>query len=51
MDKPPTTVPELRLALQRAWDGMQKGVVSHTFNGMPRRVRALAATHGGHTRY
>ena len=51
MDNPPTTVPELRLALQRAWDGMPQGVVSHLVNGMSRRVRALAAARGGHTRY
>ena len=51
MDNPPTTVPELRLALQRAWDGMPQGVVSHFVNGMPCRVRALAATRGGHTPY
>ena len=51
MDNPPTTVPELRLALQRAWDGMPQGVVSHLVKGMSRRVRALAAARGGHTRY
>ena len=51
MGNPPTTLPELPLALQRAWDGMPLVVVSHLLNGMPRRMRALVAGRGGHKQY
>ena len=50
MDNPTTTVPQLRLALQCAWDGMQQGEVSHLLNGILHRVRALVAAWGGNTR-
>ena len=51
MNDPPTSVAQLRDALQRAWDGMPQGVFRHLVDGMPRRVRALAGVRGGHTRY
>lgn len=51
MDNPPLTLDDLRTAVQRHWDGMPQDVIDNLVDSMPRRVQALAAAHGGHTRY
>lgn len=50
-DAPPTTLPQLRQAIQQAWDGMPQGVLENLIDSMPRRRVALVATMGGYTRY
>ena len=51
MDDPPSTVAELNNAVCQAWVAVQPGRVRTLVESMPRRVRALLAARGGHTRY
>ena len=51
MDDPPSTVAELNNAVHQAWAAVQPGRVRTLVESMPRRVRALLAASGGHTRY
>ena len=51
MDDPPSTVAELNNAVHQAWAAVRPGRVRTLVESMPRRVRAVLATRGGHTRY
>jgi hypothetical protein len=51
MDDPPSTVAELQNAVRQAWAAVRPGRVRTLVESMPRRVRALMAARGGHTRY
>ena len=48
---PPSTVAELNNAVRQAWAAVRPGKVWVLVESMPRRVRALLAARGGHTRY
>ena len=50
MDDPPSTVAELNNAVRQAWAAVQPGRLRTLVESMPRRVRALLAARGGHTR-
>lgn len=47
----PTNVAELRQALMDAWADIPLNTLTTLSEGMPRRVEALRAAAGGHTRY
>ena len=47
---PPSTVAELKNAVRQAWAAVRPGRVQTLVESMPRRVRALLAARGGHTR-
>ena len=51
MDDPPSTVAELNNAVHQAWAAVRPGRVRTLVESMPRHVRAVLATRGGHTRY
>ena len=51
MDDPPSTVAELNNPVRQAWAAVRPGRVRTWVESMPRRVRALLAARGGHTRY
>ena len=51
MDDPPSTVAELQNAVRQVWAAVRPGRVRTLVESMPRRVRALMAARGGHTRY
>jgi len=49
--RPPTTLPELRRALQEEWDTIPQAFLANLVNSMRRRCRACVDALGGHTRY
>ena len=51
MDDPPSTVAELNNAVRQAWAAVRPRRVRTLVESMPRRVMALMAVRGGHTRY
>ena len=51
MDEPPSTVAELNNAVHQAWAAVWPGREHTLVESMPRRVRALLAARGRHTRY
>ena len=51
MDDPPSTVAELNNAVRQAWAAVRPGRVRTLVESTPRRIRALLAARGGHTRY
>lgn len=48
---PPSTLQELRLALQHEWDAIPQEIVRDLIQGMPRRISALLQSGGSHTKY
>ena len=50
-DPPPQTLPQLRLAIQEAWDDIPHAQIARLISSMPRRCRAVQEARGGHTRY
>lgn len=48
---PPETLDELRIALVRAWDGMDQNVIRNLISSMPARMEAVVRARGGNTRY
>ena len=50
-DPPPQTLPDLRLALQEAWDEIPQAVITRLIASMRRRCTSVRDAHGGHTRY
>ena len=51
MDNPPLNVADLRDALRHAWAAIPDDALATLSGGMPRRVAAVNAARGGHTRY
>ena len=47
----PSTLPELRQALIEEWNAYPQRKINRLVLSMPRRVRALTRSRGGHTRY
>jgi transposase len=47
----PTNEEELWKALQEAWYSIDRKVIDHLYDSMPRRIQALSAAKGGHTKY
>ena len=51
MDNPPTIVASLQEALLQTWDVVTTEGMDVLVWNMPRRLRAVMAARGGHTRY
>lgn len=47
----PTTLEELRLALNEEYEAIPQGKISTLIDSMPRRMQAVITARGGHTRY
>jgi transposase len=47
----PNTVVQLRAAILKAWDELDIQDIDKYVKGMPKRVLAVLAAKGGHTRY
>ena len=50
-DRSPQTVPQLRLAIQEAWDDIPLARIAHLMASMPWKCRAVHEARGGYTRY
>ena len=50
-DNPPTNLRQLRDALVQEWDRLPRGTLETLVGSMPRRLAAVIAARGGHTRY
>ncbi len=48
---PPQNVAQLRQALMEEWDNVPQRQINTLLNSMPRRINAVMAANGGHTRY
>ncbi|GFX16601.1 transposable element Tcb1 transposase [Trichonephila clavipes] len=42
---------ELLLRIQAIWNSLPQAYIQNLFDSMPRRITALIAAHGGHTKY
>ena len=51
LDHQPTSVAELRQDVMDAWANIGVDTLRTLVEGMPRRVQALQAARGGHTKY
>ncbi|GFX49327.1 transposable element Tc1 transposase [Trichonephila clavipes] len=49
--RPVASTDELWLRIQTIWNTLPQTDIKKLFNSMPRRVAALIAAHGGHTKY
>ncbi|GFY25210.1 transposable element Tc1 transposase [Trichonephila clavipes] len=49
--RPVVSTDELWLRIQTIWNTLPQADIQNLFNSMPRRVAALIAAHGGHTKY
>jgi transposase len=47
----PTTIAELRAALQEEWQNIPQNVIRHLIDGMSRRMQAIVRARGGNTNY
>ena len=48
---PPTTLPQLRIALMEEWPCIPQELINHLIASMPRRCEAVLAVQGDHTPY
>lgn len=51
LPRPPTTLDELRVAVQEAWDAVPQEFINNQIASMPRRVQECIEQHGAHTHY
>ncbi|GFX13557.1 transposable element Tc1 transposase [Trichonephila clavipes] len=49
--RPVASTDELWLRIQTIWNTLPQTDIKNVFNSMPRRVAALIAARGGHTKY
>ncbi|GFU79933.1 transposable element Tc1 transposase [Trichonephila clavipes] len=49
--RPVASTDELWLRIQTIWNTLPQTDIKNLFNSMPRRVAALIAARGGHTKY
>ncbi|GFX27838.1 transposable element Tc1 transposase [Trichonephila clavipes] len=49
--RPVVSTDELWLRIQTIWNTLPQADIQNLFNFMPRRVAALIAARGGHTKY
>ncbi|GFV32814.1 transposable element Tc1 transposase [Trichonephila clavipes] len=49
--RPVVSTDELWLRIQTIWNTLPQADIQNLFNSMPRRVAALIAVRGGHTKY
>ncbi|GFX56796.1 transposable element Tc1 transposase [Trichonephila clavipes] len=49
--RPVASTDELWLRIQTIWNTLPQADIQNLFNSMPRRVAALIATRGSHTKY
>ena len=51
LEQQPSTIPQLRVALDTAWRAIPVQTLENLVNSMPRRVQALINARGGNTKY